>query len=279
MSPSKPFPSAYATVAGADVTVAGQPVTATSGPSGGFALDLPASDIGSSVEIVADAPGFGEWSMRSVPVRAGDEVDLTVMLGSATVRQTMATPRSVAPAAPVPEDASTTATGCSGYSSESTPPSTISVYMTEEGTIQSYDFEYYVEHVLPSEWIPSWGTASLEAGAMAVKDYGWYWVNNWRGGSLNGTCFDVDDTSDYQVFQPSVSYTSTDQAVEQTWSDLALEDGDVFEASYSAGPADAACARVDGVQMYQWGTEACADQGDDWQQILQTYYDGVQVSS
>jgi hypothetical protein len=68
------------------------------------------------------------------------------------------------------------------------------------GTIQTYNFQYYAENVLPNEWITSWPAESLEAGAIAVKEYGWYWVNNWRGGSLGGTCYDVQGGS----YSPSV---------------------------------------------------------------------------
>ena len=42
-------------------------------------------------------------------------------------------------------------------------------------------FISYVKDVLPNEWLPNRQTAAYQAGAMAVRDYGWYFVNNWRG--------------------------------------------------------------------------------------------------
>ena len=80
---------------------------------------------------------------------------------------------------------SKTGPSCTGYSSQSTPPSTIRVRRhNSNGTatgVATVPFVQYVENVLPHEWIASWNAEALKAGAVAVKSYGWYWVTHYGG--------------------------------------------------------------------------------------------------
>ncbi|MFE7100642.1 SpoIID/LytB domain-containing protein, partial [Streptomyces erythrochromogenes] len=189
------------------------------------------------------------------------------------------------------------ATGnCGGYSSDSTPPSTIRVLRyaqhtsvgapvpgTEIGVV-NVPFQEYVKDVLPSEWVTSWQTASLQAGAMAVKTYAWYWVNNWRGGSYGGTCYNVDDSINYQRYIPGSSTSVTNAAVQSTWNSVMTRNGSVFQASYQAtltGNTSEACGT--GLSRYpntlsQWGSQNCALSGHSWQSILGAYYPGMSVA-
>ena len=88
------------------------------------------------------------------------------------------------------------ASSCSGWTSETTPPSTIRLYRAATGVVETVDFRVYAKNVLSREWIGSWTTESLRSGAVAVKMYAWYHVLHWRGLSNgSGQCFDVyDDT-------------------------------------------------------------------------------------
>ena len=118
---------------------------------------------------------------------------------------------------------------CGGYSSNTAPPPTINVLEygqhtstgaavagTELGVFQ-VPFETYVENVLASEWVPSWQPDSLDAGAMAVKSYAWYFVNNWpRQGQPGGACYNVDDSTNLSA-SFLVSFASTTAAVVATW--------------------------------------------------------------
>ena len=148
----------------------------------------------------------------------------------------------------------------------------------------SVPFETYVQMLLPNEWISSWDPAALEAGAMAVKTYAWYWVNNWRGGSYDGTCFNVADSTDYQRYIPGQSASSTNDAIAGTWNDVMTQGGSIFEASFQAtltGNTSEACGA--GLSSYpdtlsQWGSQNCAVHGDSWQTILSTYYPGVAIT-
>ena len=114
---------------------------------------------------------------------------------------------------------------------------------------------------------------------MAIKSYAWFWVNHWRGDSLNGACYDVDDTTNYQVYQPGSAVSSTTAAVRSTWLTRMTQSGKIFEASFCSDmkcaepPANEFCGQnSDGLKMSQVGTKACAISGKTFEQILLTYY-------
>ena len=195
--------------------------------------------------------------------------------------------------------ASTSTTSCSGYTSNSVPPNTIRVLVHDSSggaSVQVLGFENYVENVLPNEWYPSWNAESLKAGAMAAKMYAWYMELHWRGGELNNDptqCYDVDDTQAYQVYRANSAQASTTAAVQAIWYTNALENGKVFEASYCSnmncsyytvntgapnngqdlcGTDPSGNPNTNGLRMSQWGSQACAQKGLTYQQILGVYY-------
>ena len=263
-------------VAGAEVELLDFGLTSVSDVRGQFAFHaLPTTKPYKKVQLRVTANGFGRWQLSGAPLRPGSSaLELYVQLS--------AQPQTIAYAPPEEQVARPSNAGtyldspCSNYNDNVTPPQSIRVYLVSAGQVNTYDFNFYVKHVLPSEWISSWPAESLRAGAQAVKDYGWFWVNNWRGGSLGTICYDVDSTTNYQVFNPSVSATSTDQAVDYTWNWRVHESGAVFEASYQAtitGSTGEGCgAGRNGSVLSQWGSRNCAAAGYNWWQILQTYY-------
>lgn len=171
---------------------------------------------------------------------------------------------------------------CGTYTSETVPPPTIRVYRTATGAVDTVDFRTYVKNVLSREWISSWTTESLRAGALAVKHYAWYQVVHWRGYvNAAGQCFDVFDSTRDQHYDPSrPTYASMAAAVDATWGTLALRSGRLFATYYNAGTAYEACgANANGWQMFQWGSQACGLAGRSAAQILATYYSGVTVSA
>ncbi len=182
-------------------------------------------------------------------------------------------------AVPMPASA---AGECGAYASETAPPSTIRVYRTATGAVDTVDFGTYVKNVLSREWISSWTTESLRAGALAVKSYAWYQVIHWRG-YLNGSgeCFDVFDSTRDQHYDPSrPTYPSMAAAVDATWGTLAHKSGRIFATYYNAGQAYEACgARANGWQMFQWGTQACGLDGRSAAEMMAIYYPGAVVSA
>jgi hypothetical protein len=299
------IPNGLHPIADARVSVAfssGATVNTVTNWAGQFTVARPVGTPATAATVSVHASGFGTWRETGVPVALphGNYPILTVLLNVTSHSQ--AYPRNPTitgrpgPASgtgsPKPSRAphsTIPASSCSGYFSNTVAPSTITVDNVGTGTVQTYNFQYYVENVLPDEWIASWPDEALEAGAIAVKEYGWYWVNNWRGGSLNGTCYDVeggtygntgleaDCDTNYQCFIPGTATAATDDAFDSTWPSLATRSGAIFETSYVAGTYT--CAVVDGNTMYQDGSYTCAyNDGYAWPRIITTFYDNVSLS-
>ncbi len=177
---------------------------------------------------------------------------------------------------------------CTGYTSQTTPPATIKVYVPSAATkIQTISFQTYVENVLPNEWIPSWDGDALKAGAVAVKSYAWYWVTHF-GGYLNGnpaTCFDVADDTNFQVYRANSATSRTTAAVLASWPVTARVGGRVLQTFYRAylNSASEACgAFADGTTLSQWGTQNCneSNTGNKYNVILaKYYYPGLQLAT
>jgi hypothetical protein len=172
--------------------------------------------------------------------------------------------------------------GCGTYASESAPPPTVRVFRIASGAVETVDFRTYVKNVLSREWISSWTTESLRAGALAVKNYAWYQILHWRGYvNAANQCFDVFDSTRDQVYDPVLTtYAMAAAAVDATWSTLARTNGHIFATYYNAGaPGEACGANANGWRMYQWGSQACGIAGRNAAQIMATYYAGVVVTS
>ena len=174
------------------------------------------------------------------------------------------------------------AASCSGWTSNSVPPPTIRVFRHASGNVETVDFRAYTKNVLSREWIASWTTESLRSGALAVRNYAWYQVLHWRGGTnAGGQCFDLRDDTWDQVYDPSrPTYSTAAAAVDATWVTLVLKAGAIFPTYYNAGAAGEACgANANGWKAFQWGTQACGLAGMTASQIIQAYYyPGVTVS-
>ena len=159
------------------------------------------------------------------------------------------------------------------------PPDTIRVYRTATGQMEVVPFREYIKHVLPSEWIPTWKMSSLQAGAMAVKSYAWFWVAN--GGKQAALGADVKDNTEDQVYDPNVSYSTTDEAVDSTYDYAMTRGGALFQAQYCAGSYDedptGECPWA-GPYMTQWGSAWHADQGRPWGWLIQFYYPGAVIT-
>jgi hypothetical protein len=169
---------------------------------------------------------------------------------------------------------------CSGWSSTTAPPPTIRVYRTsgpQAGTVQTVDFETYVEVVMPAEWPPAWSMEALRAGAVAIKQYAWYYTMHWRGGTGTGGCYDVIDNSNDQGYKPE-TYTpaaSHIQAVESTWSESITRTGSFILTGYRPG-TNVACGAdahtQGGSYLMQRSALNCALAGQTAEEILQIYY-------
>ena len=70
---------------------------------------------------------------------------------------------------------------CTGWASTVTPPPHINVLRTALGRVETVPFRRYVEVVMAGEWGPQNAREALRAGAVAVKQYAWYYAmaGNW----------------------------------------------------------------------------------------------------
>lgn len=163
---------------------------------------------------------------------------------------------------------------CTDWSSTTAPPPTIRVYRMRLGRVETVDFKKYVKRVASREWNVEQG-ALRRAGAVAVKQYAWYHVLHWRGGTFEGQCFDVRDSTADQLYASkplSGIPRSVKRAVNGTWT-WRLFRGDKFIITgYRRGQKEIACAEDAGYRLYARSAKKCANQGWSAERILGTYY-------
>jgi hypothetical protein len=168
-------------------------------------------------------------------------------------------------------------TGCRTDGTNSRPPTTILVYRVASGRVDRVPFKTYVKNVLPNEWFAGWPAASLDAGAMAVKSYGWYWALHSTRRTPSGHCYDVRDTTADQVYVPGSAASSTSAAVDRTWGTRMTRSGNILQAHYCS--TTTACgAWVAGNWMSQNGSRDQAQAGRGYRAILRSYYRDIVIT-
>lgn len=136
-------------------------------------------------------------------------------------------------------------------------------------------FKDYVKSVLPHEWYASWTNASLDAGAVAVAQFGYVTAFVQRKWSSRGYHFDVVDSTCDQVYKPA-RQARTDAAVDRTWGMQIVRNGKLVSTYYRANWD--MCYRIRWNCMSQWGSQTLGRQGWTTTQILRHYYrDGAVV--
>lgn len=140
--------------------------------------------------------------------------------------------------------------------------------------VKTVPFDDYIVNSLPNEWMPSWSQDSLQAGAIAVKMFAWYKTLNPT--VLDGWEFDVDNTTNFQMYLEGNRSDATDQAHNAVRNlAYALPDGTIVELNYRAGyEGDPNWQYRNANMMAQWGSQYWAEQGFNALEILQWYYQG-----
>ncbi len=167
--------------------------------------------------------------------------------------------------------------GCTTDGTNTTPPSSILVYRVDAGRVDRVSFKQYVKNVLPNEWISTWPRASLRAGAMAVKSYGWYWALHSTRDTPWGACYDVRDDVGDQVYAPGSARTPTSNAVDATWGTRMTRSGAILQAHYCSTSTRCPAWQT-GNWMSQYGSRDLAVNGHSWQYILRRYYSSISLS-
>ncbi len=157
-------------------------------------------------------------------------------------------------------------------------------------TVSVVSLETYVQYGLDDEWIASWPDHSLRAGAVPYRSYGAWHVFNPIDSS-----YDICDNTCCQVWDPSDSYTSTEDAAIYTSGIMLESGGNVARSEYSAETNDCGCGdgySGDGTYwpcirdvvcsghtcyghgrgMCQWGSSRWAALDSTWKWINEHYY-------
>jgi hypothetical protein len=182
--------------------------------------------------------------------------------------------------APWSTDTAAAGRSCTGWTSRTTPPKNIRVFTPRTGKVAKVNFRRYVAVVMAREWPAYLPPATLEAGAIAVKQFAWYHslAGNHRRGFVtrSGKCFDVLSTTRDQLYQPHKAriHSRHWRAIDRTWG-ISLRKGSkgkFFLTQYRYG-AKVRCGRdADGRRLMERSAVSCARKGYAADQILATYY-------
>ncbi len=156
---------------------------------------------------------------------------------------------------------------------QQSPPETITICRSS-GAVETVAFKDYVKTVLPREFTSSWGDEALKAGAIAIRSYAWYWLDN-PDRRLSGRC-DIGDTQRYQVYKPedrkNPPTARTDAAVEAIWH-VRLENVATDEPLFSQYCN--CSSHPSGRSMHQIDARNRAARGETWRQIITYAYRGM----
>jgi len=256
---------------------------------GRFAInDIALDENPQAVTISVIASGYGQWRIEDVLLLDQDTLILNVELETEPVVIRMPPPRSEVPGAYRQEELQAALNEMAAADMTDPPlPETILVRVYGEPhdycdpnrtgyELQEIDFKYYVKHVLPNEWIHFWPDESLRAGAMAVKMYGWFWVD------YPGTWDVRDDVCD-QVYEPAVEYESTNDAVDFTWNWRMTRSGGLILPHYTSD-SDLCDSMGWSDCIGQWDTyyHAIGNWGYaklTWDEMLELYYAPIQITA
>ncbi len=273
-----------APIEGAAINAPQLAILATTGIEGTFEFEanLPSDEVvPTTIEVIA--PGYASWTIRDVRLVPGDTLQLDVRLGQSPTLIVVPPPRSEAPTWPETSAAQSFFWGAAASQLNQPLPPTIRVRVTgypycdtgREYTVETVDFREYAKHVLPNEWGASWPGESLRAGAMAVKMYAWSYIA--AGGKWPDA--DVYDSTCDQVYIPSISYASTDKAVDFTWNWRLTRAEQLLRTYYRAYLSQCEDVGLGGNCMGQVESRDMAYDRYTWDEILFVFYDGAALST
>ncbi len=126
------------------------------------------------------------------------------------------------------------------------------------------------------EWPSRLNKATLETGALATKQYAWYYAMKGHHRAhyvRGGKCYDVrDDTMD-QLYRPERAKPTNRQwqAINKTWDLTLRKNGRFFLTGYRAGVVASCAADANGWKLYAKSVNKCASKGWSSKRILKAY--------
>lgn len=174
-------------------------------------------------------------------------------------------------------------------------PSPVNCSSPCTGTVQVMTLEAYVQSGLDNEWISSWNSESLKAGAVAYRTYGAYYVNN--PVNIN---YDIRSDICNQAWGSATATSCINAAIATTGEVIVNSSNTIVKSEYSAENNDnnnpnstcgdcfsggngwpcisdnVCCGQTfngHGRGMCQWGSQRwAANQGQSYTWILDHYY-------
>lgn len=216
-------------------------------------------------------PSHRAHEARPTPAAGrGAGAALRIAIGAIVTLSLLAVPQLSAP------EPAAAGTSCTGWNSQIVPPRTIRVLRTRTGAVETVSFRKYVGRVMASgEWPSRLKMATLEAGALATKQYAWYYTlkgNHRPGYSRNGKCYDVRDDTNDQLYKHYARPTDRQwKAVDKTWALTLRKGGRFFLTGYRAGSHGTCAADANGWKLYARSVQDCASRGWSYARILRTY--------
>jgi hypothetical protein len=272
-------------IPGAWVRAPGFDLLTTTDSHGRFSFSgIPLTEEVVATDFTIEAPGYGRWTIQDVRLVAGDVLYLEAELGPAPVTIVVPPPRAERPDWPAETlGRALQAQGAAAAGTADAPlPATIRVRVTgyphcdisRPYTVEVIDFKEYAKHVLPNEWVNTWPWESLRAGAMAVKMYAWSYI------AVGGKWPDADvyDSTCDQVYNPAVSYASTNQSVDFTWNWRLTRGDSLLRTFYRAYYSQCKAAKLEGNCMGQFESRDMAYDLYTWDEILLEFYDNGVLS-
>lgn len=196
----------------------------------------------------------------------------------AVLSVTIAISIAVSALAAVPSPAALAGGSCTGWTSITTPPDTVRVGRND-GRVEVVPFRDYVGVVMMSEWSPSHPPATLQAGAVAAKQYTWYYAlaGNWRKSYINdaGECYDVKSSTADQLYKPENVGTVDPRmwrAVDATWGLSVRKSNQFFLTGYRTGQVKVCAADVNGYKLFAKSVINCGRIGWTREEIQLAYY-------
>ncbi len=95
--------------------------------------------------------------------------------------------------------------------------------------LNEVDLEEYLKRVTPSEMPPTYELEALKAQAVCARTYAWRQI---QGNAYSTYGAHVDDSTNFQVYNNTLTFDSTDTAVNETFGQLLEYNGDPIEAFY-----------------------------------------------
>jgi hypothetical protein len=272
-------------IKGAEVDLSNLDLSTISDSEGRFHWqDLALPEAITPLTITINANGYGQWQLQDAKLVDSDTLILSSRLSTQPYNDRVSTSTGSHRDKLMSNDlGDLLPNDITSHSSTSPLPSFIRVRVagypyhcdtTRTYTVETIDFRQYAKHVLPNEWNYTWPADSLQAGAMAVKMYAWYWI------ALGGKWKDADvwDSTCDQVYNPNFEYVSTNLAVDLTWNWVLSRSQLLMPTFYRSLFSQCEDSGLTGDCMGQVESKDMALEGTKWDEILLFFYHNTAIS-